>query len=159
MHKLGILVIYNTGTVQRPSSPLNSASQPWQGRSNRMTRQFRIYFYLWALVKVRQRSMVMVQLSLRRHWNPSLMPLAPIPCKDYINYLLPTNMMSMDPLRHKSLLFLATFYPITGNALTILNLTSLWWTKIVFVVPYVGQNPKEPMRKKVAPLCKLGKYS
>lgn len=121
--------IYRTGAVQRPHIPLNSISQSWLRRCNCMTQQVRIY--LSVLVMVWQWSMGMAQLSLMKRYNSSLVPSAPICCKSYRNHLLPTNTMSMDPLRHKSLLFLSTFYPITGNALTRLNLKCLRWVKIL----------------------------
>lgn len=133
-----------------------SAQHPSHDKDDCMTRQSRICFYSWALAKVRPRSVVMAQLSPRRDTR---IP-ASFPRHLFMGDLLPTNMMF---LRHQPLLF-SMFHPITGNALMTLNLQmfvinqnwvcgSVCWTN-----PTLPEKRKKLLRKKVAPLCKSGKY-
>lgn len=137
---------------QRPYIPLKSAPQPWQGLSNRMTRQFRIHFYFWTLVMVRK-------WSFMKHSKiPASFPL-------HLFAARTAKMICILQIRWQwilwdIILFLSTFYPITGNALTILHPKRLWWIKIVSWFYIVRTKAKRAtLRKQVAPLCKLGKYS
>lgn len=129
-----------------------SAQHLSHDKDDHMTGQSRTWFCWWALAKVRQK----VRddgpaVSWERHWNCSLIPSAPIR-KWSASY-------KYDPLRHQSLLF-SVFHPITGNALTTLNLQCLWWTKSGFCGSMCRTKPpKKLLRNKVAPLCKSGKYS